>query len=303
MKTSKPFDRHALSDRKGPRHASIPTLSLGWCAFVLAACPAGGYDIYLQGEVGSIGMYGTTILDSVEVALPAANPSATWDSIYVNGTVQTIYGPKTYGAQVSGSVDLSTGTLKGFLTATGLSQAKMSVLFGDRIYPQWDSGATDPFTVTLKWNVYGDWYQDHPTKPSNHYTYTYLHTQKNVDLDYTGLPLDQPYNLEDDIAQGDGHLDRHEQTVSIPFDPAVDSFISLAAQLGLWCQPGSELKTWVADFSHTGTLQIELPAGASFTSESGVLLVPEPAVTGLLAVGVMILLRGTWRRSPKDRRP
>lgn len=53
----------------------------------------------------------------------------------------------------------------------------------------------------------------------------------------------------------------------------------------------------VADASSTASLSIILPAGFSFTSESGVLLVPEPAQVSLLAtvgLGLAILRRCGW---------
>jgi hypothetical protein len=43
----------------------------------------------------------------------------------------------------------------------------------------------------------------------------------------------------------------------------------------------------IADASSTATLSIRLPAGYSFTSGSGVLLVPEPPPLALLATGVL----------------
>ncbi len=291
--------------------ASVPGASAGdhrcRCGLVLVASvglfflaetvsTAWGYDIYLQGQVGSIGMYGTTILDSMEVSSPSAQPAASWASGYHDGTVQTMYGPKTYGAEVSGSVDLRTGTLKAYLMATGFSEAKMHLIFRDKIYPYWEGGQTDPFTVTLKWNMYGDWYSNHPTKPANRGTYTTLFAEKNAELPYS-LPLYQQYNLEDDIAEGAGHLDQEEQSLSFLFDPASDTYISLAANLSLWCQPSSEIKTWVADFSGTGTMEIELPPGAAFTSESGTLLVPEPATAWLLVPGLLAVLRSRRKRA------
>ena len=42
-----------------------------------------------------------------------------------------------------------------------------------------------------------------------------------------------------------------------------------------------------ANFGSTAVLSIELPEGLSFTSESGVLLVPEPETWALMAAGLI----------------
>ena len=67
----------------------------------------------------------------------------------------------------------------------------------------------------------------------------------------------------------------------VPFDfdadlVANDGFGSVGSQIGV-------------DFGDTARLSIELPPGYSFTSESGVLLVPEPAMPLLLAAGAATL--------------
>jgi hypothetical protein len=90
-------------------------------------------------------------------------------------------------------------------------------------------------------------------------------------------------------------------TATVPvslFSPTVQ-FI---ASLGLNAGPGLEGQPQTVDFGNTAQLGLELPAGFSFTSESGVFLtqaptnaVPEPGTLVLLATGLVGLLGLGWR--------
>jgi hypothetical protein len=73
------------------------------------------------------------------------------------------------------------------------------------------------------------------------------------------------------------------------FDIMVDAPVSsssptLSLRAGM---SANAINEGIADASSTATLSIRLPAGYSFTSGSGVLLVPEPPPLALLATGVL----------------
>ena len=71
--------------------------------------------------------------------------------------------------------------------------------------------------------------------------------------------------------------------------------VSMSALLQLQVAPmDDELAR--ADFDHTATLAIRMPAGWSFTSQSGLLLVPEPPAALLMALGTAALALARRRR-------
>ena len=89
---------------------------------------------------------------------------------------------------------------------------------------------------------------------------------------------------------------RWSQSGVVAFQIDGNDPISIQALLASYPSDGG-----VGDFSNTGRLYLQVPTGATFTSESGVFLsqatplapVPEPGVPALILTGWVLL--GAWR--------
>lgn len=114
----------------------------------------------------------------------------------------------------------------------------------------------------------------------------------NTEYPLTYHSLDQ-YNLTDGS---------EFYTLNLGFTPGVDSFITIAEYVGGWLDPYN-FQTATADFSNTAIVQVFLPEGATFTSDSGVFLtqttpIPLPGAVWLLGSGLLGL--AGWRKFRKS---
>jgi hypothetical protein len=106
--------------------------------------------------------------------------------------------------------------------------------------------------------------------------------------DGDGSVVDQPFVLSQTLVGAGGTL-----------STATEYSFDLIAALSVWGQSNSGSASWgEADFYNSARfLSVDVPEGVTWTSNSGLFLVPEPSTVLLLAAGLMGLTAARRRRS------
>lgn len=268
------------------RHAKAFALGLTLLISTLCFTPgAWSYETYLHVQVSDPSTWGEpsyTLSETVEDQIAASH------SVSYEGRKEPQWGG-ALAAKSSASYSLMTGEVKFLAGAMGyMADAFTGFSMKDKIYPVWDvSGRADPIQIQVIWSVEGSydvysWYDPSGSvmwswdgelwikggQPFNYSAYASFYY--NVDGGYTYSTPWSQFNL----------LDGHESwTQTFMFDPTANSYITIGESLGAWFQTFNSQKA-VADFSNTGTIQVILPEGAHFTSESGVFLTGENGGNG-----------------------
>lgn len=186
-------------------------------------------------------------------------------------------------AYASGSFSLSSGSVKFMVEAEGYdSYAGAYFNIVDRIYPYWGlQGFQDQIIdVQLNWEMEGT-YALTGSSPRN----LSLYSRLGYAVDGTATPTSyNQYNLTDGY-------EAWSRTVS--FNPVTDEYI----EIGIWVSGSVQAynsQVVTADFSGTGLLEVIMPEGAAFESDSGVLLtggnaVPLPPALLIFGSGITAL--------------
>jgi len=189
----------------------------------------------------------------------------------------------------SASLDLWTGEIGFYIESMGYeASADASIQLTDTIYPVWNTGYSGVMEIQINWTVSGD-YTPYSWNP-NTQEWVIGGSPRNWGLSARfyhsvdgGTAVQSPYSQYNLV---DGY-ERWTQTVF--FDPDLNSSITISESVWGWLDSYNSQKL-VADFSQTGLIELTLPEGASYTSDSGVFLrIPEPSSLILLALGGLAL--------------
>ena len=208
----------------------------------------------------------------------------------------SFYGPQfPVEASASASFDLATGETKFYVESAGYeASASAGIQLSDTIYPVWESGYSGIMDIQIDWAVTGE--KRAYVLQDGQWNETTYWTPKNWGLYATfgyrvddGTVVSSPYgqyNLSDGVETWSQH---------ISFDPTTNTSITIAENMYGWLDTYNSQKA-IVDFSHSGIIELTLPEGASYTSDSGTFLVPEPATAWLLALATMTIGCLRWRR-------
>ena len=222
-----------------------------------------------------------------------------------------------YGGGATAYADLSTGRV-GVSSNFGTSYGEPCYSFGCTAYSyggsaaaDWEDvltfdpasfGGSDRLTVGVKVTVHGTWDVSHGSPQMWFYAFSASDLTAHVRYDFLGSTTDPgsfgPYGIfARDGAWSqfgpDEFIGRIDVSASNPF---------LQLELGLSCVDACK-------FSHTGSIELDLPTGATYHSDSGVFLskaavigVPEPSAVALLVVpslgfGAVLYSRRRARRA------
>ena len=215
---------------------------------------------------------------------------------------RTEYYGRPQAAFSSGSFDLALGEV-GFYIGSMSNQTSASFLFNlqDKIYPYWTGAGSGPMDIDITWTIDGDYSVYGWDVPSGGLNYTWDGSHwlpGGVPQNYT-LNARFLYNIDGGTWEGTPYdqfnlLDGFETfSTTVAFDPLVDSYIEFYENISASFSTYNSQKA-IADFSNTGVIQLTMPQGSAFTSESGVFLtgsaVPIPGAVWLLGSGLIGLL-------------
>jgi hypothetical protein len=198
------------------------------------------------------------------------------------------YGFPMY-ASSSARYNLNTGEIGFYFDSSGqYASSGATVKLEDTIYPVWDSGS-GVMDIQITWTMSGDY---------TVYGWNNTLGEWVVGGDPFNLALTSRFYYSlDGVSEWSPYsqynlTDGYETwTRTISFDPAVNDFLTIGEQAYGWLETYNSQYA-VADFSNTGFIEIILPEGASYTSDSGVFLtgggdvIPAPSAVLLGSIGV-----------------
>lgn len=187
--------------------------------------------------------------------------------------------------------NLNTGEIGFYFDSMGYQASSgANVQLEDTIYPVWDNGSTGAMDIQITWTMSGDY---------TVYGWSYTEddwviggSPVNLSLTsrfYYSLDGASEYSPYSQYNLTDGY---ETWTRTISFDPATNDYLTIGElAYGSFSTYNSQYA--VADFSNTGFIEIILPVGASYTSDSGVFLtgsggdvIPAPSAVLLASIGV-----------------
>jgi hypothetical protein len=271
--------------RKGSQNAlfcRLTSVALGAVLFsLMLSAPAVQAAVYESNLYVDANGHTSTITNN-----PAASASVQ------NSGSSSFYGP--WSSSASANFDWAVGTTGFTVSASGYpSNASAQMSMNDKIYPAWvDNTNNTPLTMQFVFSVTGS-YSTSNGNPAN-----FSGWMLYADF-FAGI--DTPMGANVGFSQYNLASGSRSQTFDLTFNPATDHYIRVYEDMGAWFTPYNG-QSATADFSHTGTIQIILPQGATFTSDSGVFLtgpaaIPEPETYAMLLAGLGLLgLAGRRRK-------
>jgi len=198
-----------------------------------------------------------------------------------------------YGYQMRASsqarYNLNTGEIGFCFDSMGYKASSgADVRIEDTIYPVWDNGSGGAMDIQITWTMSGDY-----TVYGWNYTeedWVVGGSPVNLTLTsrfYYSLDGASEYSPYSQFNLTDGY---ETWTRTISFDPATNDYL-IIGELAYGSFSTYNSQYAVADFSNTGFIELILPDGASYTSDSGVFLtgggdvIPAPSAILLGTIG------------------
>jgi len=192
-------------------------------------------------------------------------------------------------ATAEAAFNLKTGSIGFYIDCMGKdANARATVEMSDVIAPFWVSGS-GPMSIEVTWTAAGQYtpyswsYNENDWVVGGSPYNMALYSRFSYRVDDEPV-ISSPYN-QYSLADGEDTWTR-----TILFDPAVNSTIVISQSIHGWLASFNS-QYLRADFSNTSVIEMTLPDGADYTSDSGVFLIPEPTTLAMLPIGAMAMLK------------